>query len=243
MAKNIICMKWGDKFGADYVNRLYSMVSRNITGDFRFVCLTDKSDGLRPEVETRPLPEMDLPAGAERGWRKLSTFKPDFCDIDGKVLFLDLDVVIVGSLDCFFEPEGEFFVIREWKKSRAHGLGNSSVYRFEAGTLSFVYEHFMSHIDEVKRDYRHEQSYLCDTLRKRGMLKFWPEGWCVSFKRCCMRPFPLNFFQAPRIPDGARVVVFHGRPNPDEALEGKMRGIKKILRYARPARWIGKYWK
>jgi len=243
MTKNIICMKWGSKFGPDYVNRLYSMVSRNITGDFRFICLTDNADGVCKGVEIRPLPEMSLPEGAERGWRKLSTFKHDFCDVSGKVLFLDLDVVIVSNIDCLFEPEGEFFVIKEWKKSRSHGLGNSSVYRFEAGKLAFVYDYFISHIDEVKCSYRHEQSYLCDTLRKRGLLRFWPQGWCASFKRCCLRPFPLNFFQAPRIPEGAKIIVFHGRPNPDEALAGKNRGLKGIVRRMRPALWIADYWK
>ncbi len=37
-AVNIICMKWGDKYGAEYVNKLYAMVKRNITIPFQFVC-------------------------------------------------------------------------------------------------------------------------------------------------------------------------------------------------------------
>ena len=34
---NIICMKWGTKYGPEYVNRLASMVKRNITIPYRFV--------------------------------------------------------------------------------------------------------------------------------------------------------------------------------------------------------------
>ena len=30
----IICMKWGTKYGAEYVNRLYNMVKRNLTLPF-----------------------------------------------------------------------------------------------------------------------------------------------------------------------------------------------------------------
>ena len=48
---NITCMKWGDKFPVDYVNRLYAMVSQNMDSKFRFVCFTENSIGIRPEVE------------------------------------------------------------------------------------------------------------------------------------------------------------------------------------------------
>lgn len=27
--KNVICIKWGDKFGSEYVNSLYKMVEKN----------------------------------------------------------------------------------------------------------------------------------------------------------------------------------------------------------------------
>ena len=43
-------MKWGTKYGPDYVNRLYAMVRRHLSGDFKFVCLTDDSKGIRSEV-------------------------------------------------------------------------------------------------------------------------------------------------------------------------------------------------
>jgi hypothetical protein len=57
---NIICMKWGDKFPSEYVNRLYAMVSRNLSIPFRFVCFTEDGSGIRNEVEIQPLPELDL---------------------------------------------------------------------------------------------------------------------------------------------------------------------------------------
>ena len=37
----VLCMKWGAKYGPDYVNRLYGMVARHLRRPFRFVCLTD----------------------------------------------------------------------------------------------------------------------------------------------------------------------------------------------------------
>ena len=29
--KQVLCIKWGTRYGAEYVNRIYGMVSRNLT--------------------------------------------------------------------------------------------------------------------------------------------------------------------------------------------------------------------
>jgi hypothetical protein len=101
--RHILCMKWGTKYGPEYVNRLYAMVRRHLSGDFRFVCLTDDNTGIRSEVQCLPIPPLDLPPGIpERGWTKLATFSQDLHGLKGTALFLDVDVVITGSLDDFF---------------------------------------------------------------------------------------------------------------------------------------------
>ncbi|MEG1454456.1 MAG: glycosyltransferase, partial [Comamonas sp.] len=110
--RHVICMKWGTKYGPEYVNRLYAMVRRNLQGDFRFICLTDDSQGIRAEVECLPIPSLDLPKGLpERGWAKLATFTPDLHGLRGTALFLDVDVVVTGPLDDFFTQPGEFLII------------------------------------------------------------------------------------------------------------------------------------
>lgn len=47
----ILCMKWGTKYGAEYVNRLYNMVNRHTTLPFKMVCLTDRTEGIDPNVQ------------------------------------------------------------------------------------------------------------------------------------------------------------------------------------------------
>ena len=37
----VLCMKWGTLYPASYVNRLFHAVSANLSGPFRFICLTD----------------------------------------------------------------------------------------------------------------------------------------------------------------------------------------------------------
>lgn len=72
--KLILCMKWGSKYGPEYVNRLQRMVARHITPPFQLVCLTDDSRGIDPAVRTLPLPELGCPEPERtRGkWRKVA---------------------------------------------------------------------------------------------------------------------------------------------------------------------------
>ena len=58
----IICMKWGTKYGAEYVNRLYNMVNRYLTLPFQMVCLTDDSTGIDANVKCYPISELYLPS-------------------------------------------------------------------------------------------------------------------------------------------------------------------------------------
>ena len=46
MRNFIICLKHGNKYGPEYVNTLESMVRRNCTMSFEFVCFTDDPKGI-----------------------------------------------------------------------------------------------------------------------------------------------------------------------------------------------------
>ena len=98
MSYQFICVKWGNKYPADYVNRLYNMIKRQISSPFTLYCLTDDSEGMYPEIH--PLPIID--SSLSGWWHKLSLFQEDFYGLKGDILYTDLDVVIVGELDEFF---------------------------------------------------------------------------------------------------------------------------------------------
>ncbi len=239
--RNIVCMKWGKKFSPLYVNTLAAMVRRHLDKPYRFVCFTENAEGLDPEIEIRPLPNMMLDSRLpERGWRKLTMLGEKLADLEGQALFLDLDVLILDRLEPFFEQPGQFLIVHEWG-FRDDVIGNSSVFRFEIGQHQDVLDHFLTHGDEVRSQYRNEQAYLSHAIHNKGILGYWPEEWCRSFKRSCMRPFPLCYFQPPKKPDNVKIVVFHGLPNPDQAIEGWVG--KYGLRAVRPASWIKDAWK
>lgn len=239
--KNIICMKWGDKFGPEYVNRLYNMVQENLTLEHRFICFTDNTEGLIQGIETRPLPEVTLENGLpERGWKKLGVFSNQLSDLSGTALFLDLDTIITGNINQFFEVEGEFLIIKDWD-FKNDIIGNSSVFRFEIGTHFDILENFCQNGEEIRTKYRNEQAYLSYAIYEKGLLSYWPSNWCVSFKRNCLQPFPLNYFLEPKLPENTKILIFHGRPTPEQAYQGYCG--KMGFRYVKPTKWLDKYWK
>ena len=59
MTQTVICMKWGTRYGPDYVNRLYSMIERHTAQPTRLVCYTDESEGINSNVQVYPLPRLE----------------------------------------------------------------------------------------------------------------------------------------------------------------------------------------
>jgi hypothetical protein len=232
-------MKWGTKFGPEYVNRLHGMVARNLGRPFRFVCLTDDPTGVQPAVITAPIPELPpIPQPKERGWRKLAAFSPTLESVLGdEVLFLDLDVVVMGALEPLFEHPGAFPMIRDWYHRRL--VGNSSVFRFRPAERRGLFEAFCQDREAIVRRIRNEQEYLSEYLLARGELSFWPKAWCQSFRVSCLAPWPMRAWQTPRPPKDCKVLVFHGEPKPAGALVGK----PGLVQTWRPAPWIAEDWR
>lgn len=222
MLKQIICIKWGTKYSAGYVNKLYGMVSRNITPPFRFVCFTDNTDGIRPEVECQPLPPSDIPMPKNTlgKWPKSRLWNATLGDVTGTVLFLDLDVVIVGNLDDFFSYANPDDTVLSYNPSNPlERLGQTSCFRFKVGSLVPLLEKFRADPQGVADKYRFEQRFV--TKNAPNGIKLFPKAWVVHFRRKCRQPFPLNYVLPPKLPHDARIVIFPGDLYPQNAIDGK----------------------
>jgi len=245
--RQVICMKWGALYGARYVNCLYAMARRQLTGPLRFVCLTDDAEGIRDEVECLPCPQVNLPAPHHlRGWRKLTTFADSdrLFGLTGDWLFLDLDVVITGSLDDFFShrPDEPFVVMRNWSQPGS-GIGNTSVYRFRVGAMQSLLTDLLADPMPLIDRHVNSQTYVSRSL---GEPCFWPDEWCLLFKVQCVPPWPQRWWRAPLLPPGARVVAFPGVPNPHQAAVGEWPAgspLKKLYKTIRPTPWISEHWR
>lgn len=89
---NVVCVKWGDKYSATHVNRLYRMVEKNLSVPFEFYCYTDDDTDIVPWIHIIPIEEE-----YERWWNKLYLFKKGL--FTGPCLYFDLDVVIQNNID------------------------------------------------------------------------------------------------------------------------------------------------
>lgn len=245
---NVLCIKWGRKYGPEYVNRLHSMVRRHLHRPFRFVCLCDEPEGIDAAagIELFPIPKIGFEAFDTRapwtfahGWLKLTSFATPLYDLQGPTLFLDLDIVIVDSIDCFFDaPADDFRVIREWDKR--DGTGNTSVYRYTIGAHADALEHLKTGYPAATAEVRNEQEFITGFIARQGKISYWPEGWCVSFKRHCVPPVLMSWFRAPTIPRGAKIIAFHGKPHPDDAIAGRS---GKWYRRVPPTPWVAEHWR
>lgn len=266
--KQVICINWGTKYGPPFINRLYAMVERNITPPFTFTCFTDNREGIRPEVACEDLPELDvvMPVNSRGIWPKARLWSKTLGNLKGAVLFLDLDLVIVSSLDDFFTVGGpDDIVMAKNQTTPFERLGQTSLFRYPVGKLLPIQEKFRANPQKVADEYRYEQRFV--TKNAPGGVKFFPRRWVLHFRQDCRRPFPLNYVLPPKLPKSARVVIFPRGLLPQHALEGKygekqaaakpatyfmdvVTGRRRrhslfsdLRHYIKPTLWVGDHWR
>ena len=141
MDNTILCVKWGDKYGREYVEKLKEQCEDNCSVPFNFYCLTDKPtesyDILLPtdwdEYEGKHSRYRNKQAPSNMwAYRKLYMFKLDEVGPGGgawnradvewkkiqgnKFLYLDLDVIIHQDLKFFFDDlhMDRPYIVRGW---------------------------------------------------------------------------------------------------------------------------------
>jgi len=261
-------MKWGTAYGSKDVNILYAMVARNLSGEFQLTCFTDDATGIRPEVNCQQLPPLgcEIPSDVPGKWPKVALWSRDLCGLKGIALFIDLDSVIVGNIDCYFQygDPNDVITARNWlnifKKS-----GQTSVFRFPIGGHSYMLENLQADSTAVSRKFQYEQNYVTHNIR--GGIKFWPEGWTRHFRVHCMGAWPLRYLRSPIIPKNARIITFPGLPGPADAALGRwtensmthtprqhlhwvwqrlisgQKWRKQLSRYVQKTPWIDENWR
>lgn len=243
MERTVICMKWGTLYGAEYVNVLYSAVAKNLTGNFRFVCLTNDAEGLLEGIETYPIPDIGLHEKHWLGgqWPKLSVFCDDLYGISGRALFIDLDMMIVGSLDEFFTHSEGLVAIDEGVWVDGPPSTMTSIFAFDPGRCEKILTRFRTNLDEMTTKYRTDQAYLHDEAQP---INYWPTEWLVSYKKHLRQPVLIDRFKEPKAPpENTRVLVFHGNPRPIDVILDSNGNLDKFPHYlSGPVSWARQYW-
>jgi hypothetical protein len=222
----VTCMKWGSTYGAVDVNLLHRGVARQLTDPFRFVCITDDAAGLAPGIATVDLAALRAELPAERiargKWQKLTMFRRGLFPDDARVLFLDLDSVVVRPLEPFFAmlaaAGGLHLCFHDAERALApppHRFGNSSIVGFIPGEQHHIYDRFIA--EGPAPPVRKEQEF--ESLHGHNA-RHWPREWVAVFKSDCARPFPASLLSRPQLPPTARVVIFPGAIKPRDLARG-----------------------
>ena len=238
-------MKWGSRYGSKFVNRLHDSVKRHTRRKTRLYCFTDDEKGLDNEVICKPLPKINLPEDIFlTPWRKLSVWQYPLDELIGDVLFLDLDLVITGNLDRFFDfKPGKYCVIENWTQI-GKNIGNTSCFRFPIGKYDFVFKKFQDNPEKIWKTFHIEQVFLSFEIKDQI---FWPSDWCKSFKHNLLPKWPLRIWKPAELPLETSVVAFTGKPDPDDVIRGgwpvkKSQLYKKIYKQLKTPQWVLENW-
>lgn len=211
---NIVCFLWyGDRWdrgdeGILYVNKLFRGVQKHLSLPHRFICMTnEKQEYFDDGIETIPL---NAPS-----WRgclpKVSMFDSTL-NLKGQVLSLDIDVVIVGSLNDMASCRKPFIVRSSFRPP--YDL-DGDIVGFNVGDFNTEQVWLPLKLNPQKVEkitggrerfwYRHVLNKDMDTWQN-----IYP-GQLLSYKNHLQNGVPL--------PENARIVSCHGRPRPHQLTE------------------------
>jgi hypothetical protein len=216
----VLCVRFGNRYGREYVERLRNMVSRHLTVPYEFMCLTDDHhpiDGVKSIVRPNE--------GYAKGWwHKVHMFDPSL-GLKGRVLYFDLDIVIHNNIDKLVENfQSEFLGIRDFNRkfNPQWNILNSSIMSWPAGLHPDIFTTFKTNPKQAQKLHG-DQDWIWNIAKSR--ITFWPESWIQSYK-WEIRDRNDTIFQNgkrsfrsiknPKIPDSCCVCVFHGDPKPED---------------------------
>jgi len=239
---DIVCLKWGNKYGPEYVNRLYRGIQRNIDGSrisgYRFWCFTDDARGLNPEIKVHDLP---CSTRLEIWWNKLWLFSEDMpVDRGSKIFYVDLDTLITGDItDMLLAPTHELVVLRDFYHgiARSAGVMGSGLMAWRHGDYTDIWTEFWKDPETHIRDLQPlgDQKWIENrTHDRRG---FWQDLFpdrVISYKVHC----------AQGLPHQASVICYHGRPSiPESAVEGHDCRTATRSWHVPPQPWVLDHWR
>lgn len=184
MTLQVVCMRWGEYYGANYVNGLFRAITRTTSHQVRFVCFTDDDDDDRERYDdgiiVRPIPDIGIPLNElKNGCRaKLAIFQEGALEPDLKTIFLDLDTMINGDIAALTDNLGA--------KDQLYMLGNHLVpfwradpvvskiftenyYYANSSIMAFYPENFYWLVDKFKESMRSFGHLGIAGLRKHGL--------------------------------------------------------------------------
>lgn len=217
---SVVCWIWhGPRmYEPKHANVLRRMLGRHLKVPFRFICITDTTDGFDPEVEVMPIPAASAAVGHLRTpeanqqmpscYRRLWMFSDEARVLGERVLLLDVDLVALNDITPLIERDEDFV---GWRPRKAWGNADrvaGGMYLLRTGTHPEVWTDFDKQgIAEAKAEgFRgSDQAWLSYKLGKSAALWSNDDGLYALSDLISLGNYP---------PNDARIVQFAGPRKP-----------------------------
>lgn len=114
MSLKVVCVRTGRKYPLRYVLHLQRMVERYLPYDHEFICLTDQQDHQNdPNITFIDISHWKL----HTWFAKMLIFNHDVVG-SGKILYIDLDMVIAGDLRPLVDLDIDFGICQNFTQIR-----------------------------------------------------------------------------------------------------------------------------
>jgi hypothetical protein len=212
---------WGKKYGPDYVAKIAGAVKRGLRQSYRFVVITDDvtQKGVSALVGNSvhsvfPIAAADQYLTKVQGcFVRLRMFDPTWQAMHGinegdRIVSLDLDAVITGSLDALFDRP-ESFVILQGANAANPCPFNGSIFMLRAGEHANVWTDFSLEAANATPFYSFpdDQGWF---HHKMPAAAGWQVGQPSGIYAFCKPGWP----KGEALPAGARLVAFPGWRDP-----------------------------
>ena len=222
-------MHSGKKYGPEYVLNLWKGARQHSRDGFEFYVFTDN---IKQHPQDLGWKFIKLPTWSVNGlkpwWYKMEIFSHVY-QLEGNNLYVDLDVVIVNNIDCFwnYNPD-QFRICHDFNRafSKNISFSNSSIMAWKSNSMVWLYNKFVEDIQYNIHKYRGDQDFIHDQIEKKYV--WWPREWAMSWKweiKHGGQKVPHGAYSSNEpyiIPSETKIIVCHGSPDPHEIDELKL---------------------
>lgn len=214
----VLVWKWGDKYRPEHLERLRSMLKRHLRQKHRIVCLTDRAGSVPAGIEAARLPP-HFPGSRMKCMRRLWIYSPKVSQFGDRVLQLDLDLVLTGSIDALVDRP-EPFVIWKSDSNVVHGYGyNPSVLLITPGARADIWDQYSADPYRVmaKTD---AAGWWVKVNSDQAVMSYLLAGQDVPCWTSADGIYAYRVIAGKRgqrgktLPENARIVSFHGPRDP-----------------------------
>lgn len=193
---NFFTFKWGEKYGPEYVNRLYGALKKHVDVPFNLTCITDDSEGVHSDIDIidyNTFDPWDYPKDRIFTREKIVLMKRFK---EGNNFWLDLDLLIQDNITHLVTRtfEKPTFIWNYWnwdkgpeKQAMAwYGKGvmcyvNSSFVGWTGDCGEFIYDFVDAHQDICFYTYKSLDKFLFYQMHRCGKLDFWERGLFYNY--------------------------------------------------------------